>query len=922
MFVCRTAGCRGARGGAPAIFLGLENQSRERLRIANKGLVASLQAVYEPLVGVRVGGEPPAAARLAVSSSSSSSGSAGMLARPWQAGALHGSEPASSPPPLPKSPPQLGAGGSPHPPSIEAFSSSQSRSVSGRSPSRFPSVDVVSVPASTARLVNGANSGSHVAEPAPPLNHYQTPTSTIPSRRFSEPNRNSSSRSSAATMVEETRLKSSAASSAHIDMVDNNRSKMAGKGMHSWKGMTGNRDNEDGEELQYGPGIVNKLKSRYLSRTLRERPLGESRRPSLRRAASLEDWLDKDSSPPHPAMPTDVLVRSANGRAKTERPVSLNLAAQTVVESKPPPSASPVKVRDLKKTRSVDFVSQPAWRSVSVSDLVISPPQQPKIPAQTQAAATAAAVPAVPASPITPVSPKTPVHLLLSKDAIVIVEKDGSQVDKIETKPGNLNTASPTAAAVATVASSASSKTRRISTNTRYNVEDAELPAPDTVRQVKRIFESGSSRKTQDRTRRSQSAGPGLNRIPLSAANQSSTDKMNIHRMNQVNLVNNKSVSSVARKKSDTPRIAEFTDTKPVVITKAMGPKPPVLSPKPAVVIDKTRGTTSLQQRTVVVAQKPVATPVVVASNTPAVKEEPPVPSSSPDDQVDDVGGSGHGFKIISKTALENIHKESTSVKFNFDEKKEDKSPGTVQSKQVGVIRPQLKSPAIPTEKLILVEDAPPKDSTDSVLKKEELIVAPPVVVTKVRSQKTEFPAQPTTTTTTSPTSASKSQPVAVSTSRSTKQAQQPASGPTVLKPDPVATAAVAAVATTVASPSATPLVEKKAQENPIVVSVPMVKILTSSSSQISKPSNSTLTTNAATTIAAAPSPSNSTTTREQKKQWHSHQSETTTVFNFVNDTSRNTDHIRNEGGSSGILVYKVKMFCFFLFSFLFIEPL
>ena len=683
LFVCRTAGCRGARGGAPAIFLGLENQSRERLRIANKGLVASLQAVYEPLVGVRVGGEPPAAARLAVSSSSSSSGSAGMLARPWQAGALHGSEPASS----------------------------------------------------------------------------------------------------------------------------------------------------------------------------------------------------------------------------------------------PPPSASPVKVRDLKKTRSVDFVSQPAWRSVSVSDLVISPPQQPKIPAQTQAAATAAAVPA---SPITPVSPKTPVHLLLSKDAIVIVEKDGSQGDKIETKPGNLNTASPTAAAVATVASSASSKTRRISTNTRYNVEDAELPAPDTVRQVKRIFESGSSRKTQDRTRRSQSAGPGLNRIPLSAANQSSTDKMNIHRMNQVNLVNNKSVSSVARKKSDTPRIAEFADTKPVVITKAIGPKPPVLSPKPAVVIDKTRGTTSLQQRTAVVAQKPVATPVVVASSTPAVKEEPPVPSSSPDDQVDDVGGSGHGFKIISKTALENIHKESTSVKFNFDEKKEDKSPGTVQSKQVGVIRPQLKSPAIPTEKLILVEDAPPKDSTDSVLKKEELIVAPPVVVTKVRSQKTEFPAQPTTTTTTSPTSASKSQPVAVSTSRSTKQAQQPASGPTVLKPDPVATAAVAvaAVTTTVASPSATPLVEKKTQENPIVVSVPMVKILTSSSSQISKPSNSTLTTNAATTIAAAPSPSNSTTTREQKKQWHSHQSETTTVFNFVNDTSRNTDHIRNEGGSSGILVYKVKMFCFFLFSFLFIEPL
>lgn len=55
------------------------------------------------------------------------------------------------------------------------------------------------------------------------------------------------------------------------------------------------QQHEETEELAYGPGIVNKLKSRYLNRTLRDRAAGEARsgHATLRRAASLEDWLDK-----------------------------------------------------------------------------------------------------------------------------------------------------------------------------------------------------------------------------------------------------------------------------------------------------------------------------------------------------------------------------------------------------------------------------------------------------------------------------------------------------------------------------------------------------------------------------------------------------------------------------------------------------
>ncbi|XP_014471856.1 PREDICTED: uncharacterized protein LOC106742968 [Dinoponera quadriceps] len=52
-------------------------------------------------------------------------------------------------------------------------------------------------------------------------------------------------------------------------------------------------DSDSSEELQYGPGIVNKLKSKYLNLTLRETN-GRASVQRFRRAASLEDLLDRD----------------------------------------------------------------------------------------------------------------------------------------------------------------------------------------------------------------------------------------------------------------------------------------------------------------------------------------------------------------------------------------------------------------------------------------------------------------------------------------------------------------------------------------------------------------------------------------------------------------------------------------------------
>ncbi|XP_011692799.1 PREDICTED: uncharacterized protein LOC105452939 [Wasmannia auropunctata] len=53
-------------------------------------------------------------------------------------------------------------------------------------------------------------------------------------------------------------------------------------------------ESDSSEELQYGPGIVNKLRCKYLNLTLRETNKSRASVQRFRRAASLEDLLDRD----------------------------------------------------------------------------------------------------------------------------------------------------------------------------------------------------------------------------------------------------------------------------------------------------------------------------------------------------------------------------------------------------------------------------------------------------------------------------------------------------------------------------------------------------------------------------------------------------------------------------------------------------
>ena len=858
----------------------IDNHGRDQLRNPKRGLVANLTAVFNPP-------------------------SEKMLARPWQqTGNNIRSETASNPPN-----PGAALGGLEP---ADGSSFGRSRSTNGRALNRLSNeLSVTSV--------NGAIKGSHAI-----VNHHQK-SAEVPSRRFSEPFKRFTSASS--IMVEDTRVKADNALPA--DMVDN-KSKVHANKM-SWKnGMIGLRENYEDEELQYGPGIVNKLKSRYLSRTLREKPLGESRRPSLRRATSLEDWLDKDISPTPPhRLPTPIVdgdvspvqIRSNSGKSD-RRPVSLNIALSAVADSKPapPPPTSSTNIRDLKKRSSVENFSPSTWKSVSSSDLPMPSSVQSQKPSTRNSTS--------------PVSPnKIPVHLLLSKDAIVIVEKEDA-LSLAKTDASTVESKKNASAAVSstplpTPSSSTNFKTRRaLSTNSRYNVEDAELPAPDTVRQVKRIFENGTTRKQS--TRRSQSAGPGLNRVPLSAANQS-IEKYNVQRMNQVNLTNVKSNTVVARKQSDTtsPKINDFPlDTKPVIITKPapIGPKPVVMSPKPTNIppppssISGTRVLSNHQAKSKVSAQSPKTAPPASKTRLPATTSSPtPVPPSIASavkiefsESEDDVGSQldDTDLKTISKVALDNIRSESTTIQFNFNDKKEKKTQVPLlpsQSKQVGVIRPQLKpvsaekqpaennilpkTPAVTSQLgAQLLEDQKSK-STEStfdrslpkiqapaiaaspILAQEVLLVVPPVSTAKFQDS---TPFAPITT-------LSKASSSSSTTKDSSSSAIHSVVHPTNVKKDTPVTAVT------------------------VKVLPPTSQIIKVIPETLANANGNATSNNAAI---AKSTPSSSGVPREQKKPWHQ-QPETTTVFNFVNENKK-IDHIRNEGGSSGILLYKVIKNLFF----------
>ncbi|XP_015429789.1 PREDICTED: uncharacterized protein LOC107186441 [Dufourea novaeangliae] len=78
-------------------------------------------------------------------------------------------------------------------------------------------------------------------------------------------------------------------------------------------------ESDSSEELQYGPGIVNRLKSKYLNLTLREMNKSRVTVQRFRRAASLEDLLDCDDEPSEKSVRKYTKRTTTGANAKMDR---------------------------------------------------------------------------------------------------------------------------------------------------------------------------------------------------------------------------------------------------------------------------------------------------------------------------------------------------------------------------------------------------------------------------------------------------------------------------------------------------------------------------------------------------------------------------------------------------------------------------
>ncbi|XP_011259515.2 uncharacterized protein LOC105253276 isoform X1 [Camponotus floridanus] len=203
-------------------------------------------------------------------------------------------------------------------------------------------------------------------------------------------------------------------------------------------------ESDSSEELQYGPGIVNKLKSKYLNLTLRETTKSRASVQRFRRAASLEDLLDRDDDEAsgHEKQP-------AIGRRYAKREAG-STSGDGVVAPKTDRYRNATRGNDsMKRARSVETLMR--YNSVTTDE----PIMRQLVPV---------------ARPATNGVRQEPVN-----DHIILVDRTSV---KIESRLGELERPKPV------------NKPKRI----KPVLAETERPPPDLVKTTMRIFESSAKK--------------------------------------------------------------------------------------------------------------------------------------------------------------------------------------------------------------------------------------------------------------------------------------------------------------------------------------------------------------------------------------------------------------------------------------------
>lgn len=203
-------------------------------------------------------------------------------------------------------------------------------------------------------------------------------------------------------------------------------------------------ESDSSEELQYGPGIVNKLKSKYLNLTLRETNKSRASVQRFRRAASLEDLLDRDDDEASSHEKQSVI-----GRRYAKRGTG-STSGGSVVAPKTDRYRNATRGNDsMKRARSVETLMR--YNSVTTDE----PIMRQLVPV---------------ARPATNGVRQEPVN-----DHIILVDRTSV---KIESRLGELERPKPI------------NKPKRI----KPVLAETERPPPDLVKTTMRIFESSAKK--------------------------------------------------------------------------------------------------------------------------------------------------------------------------------------------------------------------------------------------------------------------------------------------------------------------------------------------------------------------------------------------------------------------------------------------
>ena len=508
------------------------------------------------------------------------------------------------------------------------------------------------------------------------------------------------------------------------------------------------------EEIHYGPGFVSRLKSRYMSVALRS-----STRVSLRRTASLENFLEKDKGDDHVELRRTTKNRppadDRKGGASNSKGVYAKTSSSSASSSRgrPPPASS----RAARATTRAPVSSKESMKRAQSIEVLSVNGNDPS-------AETTARIPRRPSTeaevppPLPPKSQPLPVDAAVSSlanDDIVIVEKS---------RKGSSSSSASRKISPAQDSLAGRPSYKRRSTSVLFGLTEKELPAPDTVKETRKIFESksggangrrpgpflyarnhgsGGSSATMTKSRstsslyvRSQSAEQGTSAGSRKAS--SSGDKKSV-----AVLATSKRTSSPATRKSSLPSTTDLSN--------AAATRKPSLPAKPTNVpsITSYAAPSALKSKA---RQEPRPQPMQRSKSSSTFPIPPlrpvaakPQAAEEPAAKVDGSGDDGlAAVKTISNDAMANIRQGGSSVSFDFKGGRPNYLPGggdkSVGSRQVGVIKPITRATTITTTaedrinnrvnsarsaKPLATEQIAPPDKEVLLIDKEQLVPLP-----------------------------------------------------------------------------------------------------------------------------------------------------------------------------------------------------